>query len=211
MKRTLIAVATLSTLLAAPAFSHEQGTFLFRFGAAGMLPNEGRDDVLGAGEFKIDDNYQLGLTFGYMLTDNIAVELLAATPFKHTVSLNGVGDITEIKHLPPTLMLEYYFGNAQSQWRPYAGIGLNYTTFFDESLSSTAQGLGLSDISLDDSWGVAVNVGLDYQINDRWFVGGSLWWADINTDVNVKVGGTPASISTEVDPWVVMLSAGYKF
>ncbi|WP_337924911.1 OmpW family outer membrane protein, partial [Aeromonas veronii] len=29
-------------------------------------------------------------------------------------------------------MGQYYFGDAQSKVRPYVGIGVNYTTFFDE-------------------------------------------------------------------------------
>ncbi|RGP91016.1 hypothetical protein BC354_19150 [Vibrio cholerae] len=66
--------------------------------------------------------------------DNISFEVLAATPFSHKISTSGgelgsLGDIGETKHLPPTFMVQYYFGEANSTFRPYVGAGLNYTTF----------------------------------------------------------------------------------
>ncbi|MGK3947131.1 OmpW family outer membrane protein, partial [Streptomyces caeruleatus] len=63
--------------------------------------------------------------------DNFGVELLAATPFSHSVKM-GDTEVAKVKHLPPTLMAQYYFGDVQSKVRPYVGIGVNYTTFFDE-------------------------------------------------------------------------------
>ncbi len=39
------------------------------------------------------NNTQLGLTFTYMATDNIGVELLAATPFRHKIGTRATGDI----------------------------------------------------------------------------------------------------------------------
>ena len=59
-------------------------------------------------------------------------------------------------------MLEYYFGNSDSEIRPYIGAGINYTMFFDEELNGRGKGAGLSDLSLDDSWGLAANIGVDY-------------------------------------------------
>ena len=119
MKKNLYTVAILAAMMAAPqAMAHKQGDILVRAGTATVVPNESSDDVLGLGEFGIDSNTQLGITVGYMLTDNISVELLAATPFRHSVSLNGVGKIADIEHLPPTLMLQYYFMDSSSKFRP---------------------------------------------------------------------------------------------
>ncbi|GAA3551960.1 hypothetical protein GCM10022394_35290 [Zobellella aerophila] len=61
-----------------------------------------------------------------------------------------MGEVAKIQHLPPTLMRQYYFGNAQSQLRPYIGAGINYTTFFDEEGRGA---LSNTDVELDDSWG----------------------------------------------------------
>lgn len=212
MKKNLYTVAILAAIMAAPqAMAHKQGDILVRAGTATVVPNESSDDVLGLGEFGIDSNTQLGITVGYMLTDNISVELLAATPFRHSVSLNGVGKIAEIEHLPPTLMLQYYFMDSASKFRPYVGAGLNYTTFFNEDFNGTGEGAELSDLKLEDSWGLAANVGIDYQVKDNWFFGASVWYADISTDVKFKYKGDAQKISTDIDPWVFMVTAGYSF
>lgn len=199
--------------LASPfAMAHQAGDILARGGLAIVSPQESSDDVLKTGEFEINSNQQLGLTLGYMITDNWGVELLAATPFAHRVSTRDLGEIAKVKHLPPTLMAQYYFGNAQSKVRPYVGVGVNYTTFFDEKAVGKLAQLGDVDVSLDDSWGLAGQVGIDMAINDRWFVNGSAWIMDIDTDVKVDVNGSrAATIKTHIDPMAFMVGVGYRF
>ena len=207
----LVAAALLSAGFAAQA--HQAGDIIVRAGAVTVAPNESSQDVAGLGEFGIDNNTQLGLNFGYMLTDNVGIELLAATPFTHDVSLEGVGKIAETKHLPPTLVAQYYFGNAQSKVRPYIGAGINFTNFFDNEFTQNdaAAPLDLNSLSIENSWGLAAQVGIDYEVNKNWLVNASVWYADIGTDVKFKAGDTPLKIKTDVDPWVYMISVGYKF
>lgn len=173
------------------------------------------DDVLGQGSFNADNNTQLGLTFGYMVTDNIGVELLAATPFRHKVSLNGAavnGNIATVRDLPPSLMTQYYFGDKQDKLRPYLGLGVNYTTFFDEKFNDNGKEAGLSNLSLKDSWGVAAQAGLDYNLDAHWMLNMSVWWMNIETKTRFDdANGNHHSIDTRLDPWVFMFGAGYRF
>jgi outer membrane protein len=219
MKKTVCGIAVLSALMSANVLAHSEGDFIVRVGAATVSPNDSSGDVLdtAGAEFSVDSNTQLGLTLGYMFTDNISFEVLAATPFSHSISTNfgGLGEIADTKHLPPTFMVQYYFGDSESDFRPYVGAGINYTVFFDESLNSKAKAAGLSDLSLDDSWGLAANVGMDYMINDNWFLNASVWYADIGTTAKYKhtAGATTTQYSTDVDidPWVFMIGGGYNF
>lgn len=213
MKKTTLSLTILAVLTSASAFAHQEGDFLFRAGIATVSPNDSSGAVLGdpSVEFSVDSDTQLGLTFGYMFTDNISFEVLAASPFSHKISATGLGEVAETKHLPPTFMVQYYFGDASSKFRPYVGAGINYTVFFDESLNAGAQGLGLSDLSLDDSWGLAGNVGMDYMINEDWFVNASVWYADIDTTASYKFGGNQYNTDVSIDPWVFMIAGGYKF
>lgn len=126
------------------AMAHQAGDILVRGGLAFVSPQTSSDNVLGTGELEIDSNMQLGLTLSYMLTDNWGVELLAATPFSHSVSTAGLGEVAKVKHLPPTLMAQYYFGDANSKVRPYVGAGINYTTFFDEEGRGALAGTDVS-------------------------------------------------------------------
>ncbi|HHJ3240665.1 TPA: outer membrane protein OmpW [Vibrio parahaemolyticus] len=214
MKKTICSLAVVAAIVSPSVFAHKQGDFVLRVGAASVVPNDSSDKILGSQEeLKVDSNTQLGLTFGYMFTDNISLELLAATPFSHDIStdLLGLGDIADTKHLPPTLMVQYYFGEPQSKFRPYVGAGLNYTIFFDEGFNNKAKNVGLTDLKLDDSFGLAANVGVDYMINDQWFLNASAWYANIETEATYKFGGAKQKTDVKINPWVFMISGGYKF
>ncbi|MFA0013976.1 outer membrane protein OmpW [Vibrio lentus] len=217
MKKTVCGIAVIAALMSTNVLAHKEGDFIIRAGAATVSPNDSSGAVLNNPdlEFSVDSDTQLGLTFGYMFTDNISFEVLAASPFSHSISVNGLGKVADTKHLPPTFMVQYYFGQANSDFRPYVGAGINYTVFFDESLNGTGKAAGLSDLSLDDSWGLAANIGIDYMINEDWFLNASVWYADIGTTAKYKqtVGGTTTQYSTDVDidPWVFMIGGGYNF
>ncbi|RJY18297.1 outer membrane protein OmpW [Parashewanella spongiae] len=211
--KSLIAAGLLSAGFAAHA--HQAGDIIVRAGVANVAPDESSQDVAGFGEFQVSNNTQLGLNFGYMVTDNFGVELLAATPFTHDVSLEGVGKIAETKQLPPTLVAQYYFGNANSKFRPYVGAGVNFTNFFDNEFTENdkAAPLGLNSLSIENSWGFAAQIGADYQINKNWLVNASVWYADIGTDVkfNSTALNADVSIETDINPMVYMVSVGYTF
>ncbi|NIY46720.1 outer membrane protein OmpW [Cedecea colo] len=210
MKKLSLALLALGCL-SGEALAHEAGDFFMRAGTATVRPTEGSENVLKMGGFNVSNNTQLGLTFDYMVTDNIGIELLAATPFRHKVGLGATGDLATVKQLPPTLMAQWYFGDAKSKARPYIGAGINYTTFFDTDFNQTGKEAGLSDLSVKDSWGAAGQVGLDYMVSDDWLLNMSVWYMDIDTEVKFKAGGEQQNIKTRIDPWVFMFSAGYRF
>ncbi|MGS0682407.1 outer membrane protein OmpW [Shewanella sp. 125m-7] len=207
----LIATALLTTGFTSSALAHQAGDIIVRAGVAVVAPNESSPVVADIAEFSVSDNTQLGLNFGYMITDNIGIELLAATPFSHDISLGSLGKIAETKQLPPTLVVQYYFGDAQSKLRPYIGAGVNFTNFYDNEFTQEAKDLGLSELSLSNSWGAAAQVGLDYQINDSWLINASVWYAQISTDVKFNLGDAAQKVDTDIDPWVYMVSVGYTF
>ncbi|MEH2921253.1 outer membrane protein OmpW [Samsonia erythrinae] len=209
-KASLVVLA--AALISTFAQAHQAGDFIVRGGAITVRPVESSDNVLGAlGEFKVNNNTQLGLTFSYMVTDNIGVELLGATPFNHKVGLQSTGTIAEIKHLPPSLVAQYYFGDREDKLRPYLGVGVNYTMFFDEKFNNTGKNAGLSDLSLKNSWGIAAQAGLDYNLDENWLLNMSVWWMDIDTDVKFNAGNERQTVHTSLDPWAFMVGVGYRF
>ncbi|GGI78418.1 outer membrane protein OmpW [Shewanella hanedai] len=207
----LVAAVLLSAGFTASVSAHQAGDIIVRAGAVMVAPNESSPVVANIAEFEVSNNTQLGLNFGYMLTDNIGIELLAATPFSHDISLGALGKIAETKQLPPTLVAQYYFGSSDSKLRPYIGAGVNFTNFFDNEFNQGAKDAGLSDLSLSNSWGVAAQVGIDYQVNKNWLVNASVWYAQISTDVNFNLGADAVKVETDIDPWVYMVSIGYIF
>ncbi|ENM5786202.1 outer membrane protein OmpW [Vibrio metoecus] len=214
MKKTLCGLSVLAALMSTHVMAHQEGDVIVRVGVASVVPNDSSDKILGSqSELAVNSNTQLGLTLGYMFTDNISFEVLAATPFSHKIStdLLGLGDIAETKHLPPTFMVQYYFGESGSTFRPYVGAGLNYTTFFDEGFNSTGNNATLTDLKLDDSWGLAANAGFDYKLNESWFLNASVWYANIETTASYKFGGAAQSTDVKINPWVFMIAGGYTF
>ncbi|PIJ51815.1 outer membrane protein OmpW [Erwinia sp. OLTSP20] len=198
-------------LLPAVASAHQAGDFFIRAGTATVRPTGGSDDVLGLGEFNVSNNTQLGLTFTYMATDNIGVELLGATPFSHHVGTPGTGNIANLKQLPPSLVVQWYFSGL-GKFNPYIGAGVNYTRFFQERFNDTGRNLGLSDLHAKDSWGFAGVAGLDYQLTDNWMLNASVWYMNIDTDVSFRAGGVKQDkIHTDINPVVFFFGAGYKF
>ncbi len=231
-KRTIVGIAFAVALTPATSMAFEASDIIVRAGLSLVAPNESSDQLalngseedfinaVGPAELSVDNNTQLGLTFEYMLTDNWGLELLAATPFEHTASgtktLNGL-DIADLKHLPPTLSAMYHF-NAGSAFRPYVGAGINYTLFFDKELTREAdaafESLGLTggDLELDNSWGIALQVGADYQFHDNWWLNASVRWIDIGTEVDVTFDdGTKVTTDLDIDPFVYSLKIAYVF
>ncbi|MFT5705707.1 MAG: outer membrane protein [Shewanella sp.] len=215
MKSNIVSGLIVATLLSAgftaSVSAHQAGDIIVRAGAVVVVPNESSPVVANIAEFAVSNNTQLGLNFGYMLTDNIGIELLAATPFSHDISLGALGKIAETKQLPPTLVAQYYFGSSDSKLRPYIGAGVNFTNFFDNEFNQDAKDAGLSDLSMSNSWGVAAQVGIDYQVNKNWLVNASVWYAQISTDVKFNLGAEAQNVETDIDPWVYMVSIGYTF
>lgn len=215
MKSNIVSGLIVATLLSAgftaSVSAHQAGDIIVRAGAVVVAPNESSPVVANIAEFAVSNNTQLGLNFGYMLTDNIGIELLAATPFSHDISLGALGKIAETKQLPPTLVAQYYFGSSDSKLRPYIGAGVNFTNFFDNEFNQDAKDAGLSDLSMSNSWGVAAQVGIDYQVNKNWLVNASVWYAQISTDVKFNLGAEAQNVETDIDPWVYMVSIGYTF
>lgn len=225
MKKLLIATAVLSTLaISSSAMANKSGDILVRGGLTNVSPDSEKASVLLSSEdttmtLTADDNTQLGLNFVYFYDEHWAVELLAATPFTHDVTIQdknavlGVdgAKLGEVSHLPPTLSALYYF-DSKTALKPYVGIGLNYTIFFDEKFEAAPESLGLTNLELEGSFGYSVQVGADYQIDKHWHVNASIRYIDIQSDANFDVGGNSIGKATiDVDPMVYSLMLGYKF
>ncbi|MFU2082809.1 OmpW family outer membrane protein [Gallibacterium anatis] len=212
MKKLALALATSAALLAASsaAMAHQAGEFFVRGGPILAVPNTATHNYAGNAldyNFDVNSNAQLGLTGTYMITDNLGVELLAATPFSHEIKQAGLGTIAKTKHLPPSLYLQYYFLNADAPARPYVGAGINYTTFFSEQEKLD----GLSNLKLKDSWGPVVNAGIDINLTDKLFVNTSVWWAKIKTKATFDLGGQPQEARVTLDPTIFFVGLGYRF
>jgi len=227
MRTSLFTASLLTLAIAAPlAQAHQAGDIIVRAGAVTVAPNESSGNIsteatgsLAGNKATLDSDTQLGLNFAYMVTNQIGIELLAATPFSHTVGVKGStveglvpsGKLADIKHLPPTLSVVYYPLDSSSAFKPYVGLGINYTTFFDEDLSSEAKAATFSNLKLEDSWGLAAQVGMDYMLTEKLMLNAQVRYIDIETTATADSALGKVKVDVDVDPWVYMIGLGYKF
>lgn len=223
MKKSLLTLALLSSFTTT-VFANQAGDILVRGGITSVNPDSNKAAVLLSGNdstmsLSVDDNAQLGLNLVYFYDSNWAIELLAATPFTHDVTIydpNAVlgvdgAKLAEVTHLPPTLSALYYI-DTNSAFKPYVGVGVNYTIFFEEEFEAAPKSLGLTNLKLDGSFGFAVQLGADYEIDKNWSVNFSARYIDISTDATFDVAGDNIGKATvDVDPMVYSLMVGYKF
>ena len=204
MRTTLFATSLLALAIAAPSVqAHQAGDIIVRAGAITVQTKENsssvkldRGPITGTdygGKATLSNETQLGLNVAYMVTDHFGVELLAATPFSHDVSLKGTagldGKLGSLKHLPPTLSAVYYPLDSKSAFQPYFGAGVTYTWFFDESTTSEAKAKGLNSLNVKNTWGWSAQVGADYMLTDKLMLNGQIRYIDIDTSAYVDVAG----------------------
>ena len=216
--KTKLSIALLTSLLALSPVAN--ANLSVNVGAINVNPDNDSSKINEAPTLglRADDDTQLGITVDYALDDNWVIELVAATPFSHDVQGAGglAGNkIAKIKHLPPTLLAQYHFLDSTYKFRPFVGVGLNYTTFFDEKPSAALKAtLGTDDVEvkLDDSFGFAAQAGFNYMMSENWGLHGMVSLIDIDTDATVYADGAKALTSTvEIDPVVAMFGVKYKF
>jgi outer membrane protein len=202
MKRILLStIAALAVTTAAPVLAQSAGDWTIGIGVINVNPDSDNGSISGGGpDFEIGSDTQLSLTAEYFFTSNIGLEILAATPFTHDVGVEGLGNIGETSHLPPTVSVNYHFTQFAG-FKPYVGVGINYTNFFEESSS-------LGKLELDDSFGLAVQVGVDIPVWERGALRLNARYIDIETDA--KLNGTDIGTVT-IDPVVLNLAYVLSF
>lgn len=234
-KQLVIAVAAATMAMGALSVNaYEQGDIVLRAGLVTVAPDADSDpivlpDPVGTlpNGVDVDNDTQISIIGTWMMSDNWGLEVLAATPFEHDIDLvDAPLPAGSTKHLPPTVSLQWYpRGNAEG-WQPYVGVGVNYTKFFDEEVDPVLAGflvenlpdLGINSakLSLDDSWGLALQAGVDIPLGENWGLNAGVWYIDIGTTADVTLGldgGSSATVSfdVDIDPWVYNVGIFYKF
>lgn len=193
--------------MAEPADAKEAGSLLMRLRAIHMHSDtNGTTDAIG-GSAEVDPDTVPELDFSYFFTDNIAVELILGTT-RHSVRVNNTSignvELGKVSMLPPVVTLQYHFWPKQ-QFSPYLGAGVNYTIFYNEDKSSA-----ISSIEYKDSFGWALQAGLDIALPDPWYFNIDVKKVFLSTDIKVN-GGAINARNVDLDPWVFGIGVGYRF
>lgn len=202
MNVKLIAIAAAALSLIGGAAQAQQQDWLVRARAVHL--DSANKDSTGLG-LSVNDKWIPEVDISYFITPNIAAELILTYPQKHDLRSNGT-KIGSLKHLPPTLSLQYHFA-PQAQFRPYVGAGLNYTNFSSVKFDAAVV-TALHPSIKNNSWGLSVQAGFDYMLDKNW---------SLNVDVKkVQISTKVYSSGTEVgkfkvDPLLIGVGVGYRF
>jgi outer membrane protein len=199
-----LAAALILGAFAAPAFAQQAGEWTFGIGAHQVNPKSDNGSLVnGTLDVEVGSNVRPTITAEYFVRDNLGIEVLASWPFEHDISIVGLGQVGSTKHLPPTVSLQYHFGH--STVKPFVGAGINYTLFMSEETEGPLAG---SDLELDDSFGLALHAGIDFEVSQNGSIRVDARWIDIDTDA--KLNG--ADIGTvNIDPLVYGAAYVFKF
>lgn len=175
-----------------------------------ITPDEGATIEAIGGDVDISSAFVPELDFTYFFSENWAAELILATS-NHDVKAIGtaVGDIDlgDVWLLPPTLTLQYHFTGGAL--KPYLGAGVNYTIFY-----GIEEGPVADDIDYDSSIGLAFQGGLDFDLNNDWFLNVDIKKIFINTDATINATtalGATVGADVDINPLVIGFGIGRRF
>ena len=239
MKKSLIALAVAAALVPSLAMA-EAGDIVVRLRATHVNPSESSKlgektaDAYGStipgllygdanANLKVDSNTIPELDISYYFTKNIAAELILALGTKHDVSTSSKGTLLnskklgEVNLLPPTLTLQWHF-NPDQMIDPYLGAGVSYVRALEDGLTANSTS-GPLPIRIDkNNWGVALQAGLDVNLENKWLVNFDVKKIFVDTDVKINTGGAyglPSGYrkidNLDIDPWVISVGFGKKF
>ena len=220
--------AVAATCFSGAAFA-QQNTI--RFGFASIHPNSDASDVSGPftpSGISLDVRNKTTPIFSYLreIDDQWDLEFCLGVPPTHDVALkvnnSGLpgtaraldGQVgARVRQVAPTVFANYKFLDKSSAWRPFVGVGVNYTRF--DQGESTTQGNALNggptSLDLKDSWGLAVQAGVTYHINNEWSVNAALATAQVKTKLTTNTLGVIRTADIKFRPTVLSLSVGYSF
>ena len=65
-----------------------------------------------------------------------------------------------------------------------------------------------AELDLNNSVGLAVQVGLDYLITENILINGTVWWMDIDTEATIYTSVANVTFDVDIDLFVCLLSIG---
>lgn len=157
----------------------------------------------------LPDNFAVELALGYPPLSKIKGQgpaMLGSVPYNGQV-------ISSARWISPTLLFEYNFLSDQAPLRPYIGVGVNYTTFYDRDSTSAGNAAsgGPTRLSLTSSVGPAVTGGVTYRITDRWHLHASYSWSQVKTNLTADTDGFIRTSRISFGPQALVISGGYSF
>ena len=187
--------------------------WMVRVRAIGVIPTESASIFAGGARLgasaKISNSVVPEIDLTYFFTPNLAVEAICClTPhrIKGTGAIATYGEIGKTVLLPPTILAQYHV-TALGNFKPYVGVGLNYTHYFNNG-----EGPNYSSLKIKDSWGVAGQIGFDYMLDRHWGINFDIKKIMMEPHATVVLAGsTDVTAKVKINPWIIGTGVTYRF
>lgn len=202
-KKVLVGILAAAGLFSA-GVAQAEGPFMVRARAVYLdWENKNQEGLQNAaGKIEADKRWIPEVDLSYFFTKNIAAELVLTYPQQVDIKAGGA-KLGHVDALPPSLMLQYHFTD-MGAFKPYVGLGVNYTIFTKNSFNTA-----LGKISVDNSTvGLAGQIGADFMLDKNWSVNVDAKYIQMETDV--KAGGTKIG-KLGLNPVTWGVGLGYRF
>lgn len=151
-------------------------------------------EVTGSGAHATSTD-TIGMTAEYYVTDNFGAALLFGLPLKVNLvgdgTLQKYGNLGSTRPMPPALVFRYHLFPAAAKFRPFVGLGVNYTWFTQVRATNSrfiADSFGpggSAHATLSSSWNPVFEVGANYSISKHWSVGAALNYIPVKTNLTL--------------------------
>lgn len=177
-------------------------------------------DLPAVGEIRFetdfDDAAGLGFALNYFFTDRLSVESKASIVRSDLALRVRTGpdsvvliDLGDFDLYPLTVMLQYHFSTSGSL-RPYVAAGPGYL-ILDNIETRQLGPQGVSKIEFDNSIGLVVGGGLNYNFSSRFHLNVDARYIPLESSSEVTFVGSSNVQEIDVRPLIVSAGLGYRF
>ena len=199
MQKKILALLAVAGVFSMGVAQADDGQFMVRGRAVFIDFHNGQNDL--PVKVEADNRWIPEVDLSYFFTPNIAAELVLTYPQNVDIKVAG-NQAGTIKALPPSLMLQYHVTEFGA-FKPYVGLGLNYTIFTKRS--NILNGVASVESS---SFGLAGQIGFDYMFTKNWGLNVDVKYVQMDTDV--KVNGNSIG-KLDLNPITAGIGVSYRF
>jgi len=228
----LLGVLTLALLspLAAQAGADDEDNNFIRFGGERVIFHDKNAGFQGPGipaganlETQTEDLSTAYFSYARGLTPHLELEAVLGQPPSFKVHLRGPASVgtapyngqpaSSGRQMAPALTVNYKFNEPGDFYRPYLGVGLVYSHFYDIQGSSATNLVngGPTSLTYSDSLGLLVVAGVSFRLMDHWRANFSVTHADVRPTVTLHTLGVDRRNSYDLGPVVFTGAFSYGF
>jgi len=121
--------------------------------------------------------------------------------------------ISTARWFSPSLVFNYLFLSPHSLIRPYLGVGLNYTHFYDRQSTPAGNAVagGPTELSLQDSFGPVGTLGVRFRLAHSFSAYLSYSFSRVHTHLQANTLGEIRTTNVNFGPEALVAAVGYSF